>query len=96
MNEFDFKKFCEGGLFLLAGPCVIESLDTCLKVANFLATLQEKHKIQVFFKSSYDKAKFIAASMQNPSKHFGVKKLEKCILHRKSSINVVLPCQNKL
>lgn len=41
---------------LVSGPCVIESLETCLEVAEVLAQLKEKLNIQVFFKSSFDKA----------------------------------------
>ncbi len=43
-------------LALIAGPCVIESLDICLKIAEKLKELSEKHKIPLIFKASYDKA----------------------------------------
>ncbi|TET32028.1 MAG: 3-deoxy-8-phosphooctulonate synthase [Planctomycetota bacterium] len=45
-----------GELFLIAGPCVIESEDMSLSVAKILAETAEKHGIPLIFKSSYDKA----------------------------------------
>jgi 2-dehydro-3-deoxyphosphooctonate aldolase (KDO 8-P synthase) len=45
-------------LLLIAGPCVIESLDICRQVAAVLAQLQQRYasKLTVVFKSSFDKA----------------------------------------
>lgn len=44
-------------LLLLAGPCSLESLDTCRLVADALAALQEKHpELNILFKGSFDKA----------------------------------------
>ncbi|MGB0744521.1 MAG: 3-deoxy-8-phosphooctulonate synthase, partial [Opitutales bacterium] len=44
-------------LLLLAGPCSLESLDTCRPVAEALAALQEKHpELNILFKGSFDKA----------------------------------------
>ena len=44
-------------LLLLAGPCSLESLDTCRPVADTLAALQEKHpELNILFKGSFDKA----------------------------------------
>ena len=43
-------------LFLIAGPCVIESETLCLDVAEHLARLAERHKLLVIFKASFDKA----------------------------------------
>jgi 2-dehydro-3-deoxyphosphooctonate aldolase (KDO 8-P synthase) len=43
-------------LFLIAGPCVIESEEICFTVAEQLKELSEKYKIPVIFKSSYAKA----------------------------------------
>ncbi len=42
--------------FLIAGPCVIESLDHSLFMAENLKNISEKHKIDFIFKSSFDKA----------------------------------------
>jgi len=44
-------------LLLLAGPCSLESLDTCLQVADALAGLRAKHpELNILFKGSFDKA----------------------------------------
>lgn len=44
-------------LLLLAGPCSLESLDTCRPVADVLAALQKKHpELNILFKGSFDKA----------------------------------------
>lgn len=43
-------------LFLIAGPCVIESEALCLKVARSLQKSCEKLGVTYIFKASYDKA----------------------------------------
>ncbi|MDG1242510.1 MAG: 3-deoxy-8-phosphooctulonate synthase [Opitutae bacterium] len=44
-------------LLLLAGPCSLESLDTCRPVADALAALQQQHpELNILFKGSFDKA----------------------------------------
>ena len=44
-------------LLLLAGPCSLESLDTCRPVADALASLQQQHsELNILFKGSFDKA----------------------------------------
>jgi len=44
-------------LLLLAGPCSLESLDTCRPVADALASLQQRHsELNILFKGSFDKA----------------------------------------
>ncbi|MBS7671202.1 3-deoxy-8-phosphooctulonate synthase [Croceicoccus gelatinilyticus] len=43
-------------LFLISGPCVIESRDLVLSIANTLAGMGEKLGLPVVFKASYDKA----------------------------------------
>ncbi len=40
----------------IAGPCVIEGLDHALKMARTLAKLRDELKIQLVYKSSFDKA----------------------------------------
>lgn len=40
----------------IAGPCVIESLDHVLKMARTLGALRDELKINLVFKSSFDKA----------------------------------------
>lgn len=43
-------------LFLIAGPCVIESYDQAYKIAKFLKAVTDREKIPFVFKASYDKA----------------------------------------
>ena len=43
-------------LFLIAGPCVIESLDQTRRIAEYLAELSRRLSIPVIFKASFDKA----------------------------------------
>ena len=43
-------------MIFIAGPCVIESMDILETVASELVRLQDKHGIEIYFKSSFDKA----------------------------------------
>jgi len=45
-----------GGLVLIAGPCVIESQSMCLKIAERIKEITQKLKIPFVFKASFDKA----------------------------------------
>lgn len=45
-----------GPLFVVAGPCVIESADHALGVAEELARIGDRLDLQLVFKSSFDKA----------------------------------------
>src|SRR5512136_461684 len=42
--------------FLVARPCVIESLDHCLKIARVVRNMCDKLGIHFMFKASFDKA----------------------------------------
>ena len=44
------------GLTLIAGPCVAESRELCLKVADYLRGLCADLNVQYIFKASFDKA----------------------------------------
>ena len=46
----------ENSLILIAGPCVIESKDHCLFMAESLKRISEKNNLPFIFKSSYIKA----------------------------------------
>ena len=46
----------ENKFYLIAGPCVIENMDMLKKTAEELVKIKEKLNIEVFFKSSFDKA----------------------------------------
>jgi 2-dehydro-3-deoxyphosphooctonate aldolase (KDO 8-P synthase) len=43
-------------LFIIGGPCVIESESLCLKIAESLKKLSEQYHLDIIFKASYDKA----------------------------------------
>ena len=43
-------------LFLIAGPCVIESLAQCLEIGDHVRTVCQKLGITYIFKASFDKA----------------------------------------
>jgi 2-dehydro-3-deoxyphosphooctonate aldolase (KDO 8-P synthase) len=45
-----------GQLFLIAGPCVIESEAHALKMAEAISAIAQQKKIPYIFKASYDKA----------------------------------------
>ena len=45
-----------GALFLIAGPCVIESEAHALKMAEAIASIARDKKLSYIFKASYDKA----------------------------------------
>jgi 2-dehydro-3-deoxyphosphooctonate aldolase (KDO 8-P synthase) len=43
-------------LFLIAGPCIIESQDLCRRIAEHVKKVAERRRIAFVFKASYDKA----------------------------------------
>jgi 2-dehydro-3-deoxyphosphooctonate aldolase (KDO 8-P synthase) len=49
-------------LFLIAGPCVVESEKLCMEIAEKVKGLGEKYNATVIFKASYDKANRTSAS----------------------------------
>ncbi len=58
MHEFEIGnvQVGQGKLFLIAGPCVIESEAHALKMASAIGKIAEDLKLPYIFKSSYDKA----------------------------------------
>ena len=62
-----------GKLVLLGGPCMAESREVCLEVADFLSKLCAKLDIGYVFKASYDKANRSAAgSVRGPGMEKGL------------------------
>ena len=51
--KIDNKSYGPDQLFLISGPCVIESEDTMFKTAEQLKAVSEKLKIPVIYKSSF-------------------------------------------
>ena len=61
MNKSDFKIgnveiSLESPLFVMAGPCVIESKEICLSIAEKLVEVGKQLNIGMIFKASFDKA----------------------------------------
>jgi 2-dehydro-3-deoxyphosphooctonate aldolase (KDO 8-P synthase) len=52
----ELQKIEQGQFFLIAGPCVIETDEICLQVAETVSGLARKYDIPYVFKSSYKKA----------------------------------------
>lgn len=66
------------GLAVLAGPCVIESLEHCLKIGERAATVCRKLGIGYVFKASFDKANRTSlSSYRGPGLDEGLCILEK-------------------
>jgi 2-dehydro-3-deoxyphosphooctonate aldolase (KDO 8-P synthase) len=75
---FKYKTVSQPHLFIIAGPCVIESLDICLNIAHRLVKISETHKIDLIFKASYDKANRTSInSFRGPGRDEGLKILQK-------------------
>jgi 2-dehydro-3-deoxyphosphooctonate aldolase (KDO 8-P synthase) len=63
---------------VLAGPCVIESEDLCLEMAQTLAAMAERLGIALVFKSSFDKANRTSInSFRGPGLAAGLRVLER-------------------
>jgi len=43
-------------MIIVTGPCVIESRDNVLKIADLLSNLSENKEVEFYFKASFDKA----------------------------------------
>ena len=67
------QKIGRDRLFLIGGPCVIESEEIAFEVACFLKNTCERLKIPFVFKSSYDKANRTSAlSFRGPGLEKGL------------------------
>ena len=56
MNNKSLYQRLKQGKFILAGPCVLESFELALNVAENIAAIAENLGLFAVFKSSYDKA----------------------------------------
>ncbi len=60
-------------LVLIAGPCVIESLDHCLRLGEALAAIARRCQLPCVFKASFDKAnRSSGQSYRGPGLHAGL------------------------
>lgn len=65
-------------LLLIAGPCVIETEELCLRIADRLVSLAARLPVQVVFKASYDKAnRTSGGAFRGPGLDDGLAVLEK-------------------
>ncbi len=58
IHSFQVKNFTigDGGLVLIGGPCMAETMELCFEVADFLKELTAELGMGYIFKASYDKA----------------------------------------
>ena len=69
-------------LVVIAGPCVIESAELCLRIASRLVELAARLPVQVVFKASYDKAnRTSGSSFRGPGIDEGLAVLDKVRQH---------------
>ena len=78
MHLCDFEVGIDKPLFLIAGPCVIESETLAMEVAGALKEITQKLQIPFIFKSSFDKANRSShESFRGPGLQTGLKVLER-------------------
>ncbi|QRN03630.1 3-deoxy-8-phosphooctulonate synthase [Legionella sp. MW5194] len=78
MNLCGFKAGLDAPLFLIAGPCVIESESMALETAGYLKELCQQLQLPFIYKSSFDKAnRSSASSYRGPGFEKGLFILEK-------------------
>ncbi len=78
MFKFGDIEIKRGQLFLIAGPCVIETEDVVFKTAETLKEISESLNLPIIFKSSYDKAnRSSIKSYRGPGIHKGLEILQK-------------------
>ena len=74
MKLCGFEAGLDRPLFLIAGPCVVESLQLQIDVAGELASICAELSIPLIFKSSYDKAnRTSGASFRGPGMAEGLR-----------------------
>lgn len=67
-----------GPLFVIAGPCVVESLESCLEIGRHVKKVCEGLGLTYIFKASFDKANRSSnASFRGPGLEGGLKILER-------------------
>lgn len=64
-------------LLLIAGPCVLQSLDLALEITDSLSRLNERRDLNVVFKASFDKANRTSlTARRGPGLEEGLRMLE--------------------
>jgi 2-dehydro-3-deoxyphosphooctonate aldolase (KDO 8-P synthase) len=80
LSSFKLENFTigDGSLFLIAGPCVIESEEHALKMAECIAGVCKAMGLAYIFKASYDKANRTSlSSFRGPGVKEGLRILRK-------------------
>ena len=78
MRIGDFEAGNDERLFLIAGPCVIESEALAMDTAETLARIAERHAVGLVYKSSFDKANRTShESFRGPGLEAGLRILER-------------------
>lgn len=78
MQLCDFKVGLDQPIFLIAGPCVIESEEMAMRTATTLKEITDKVGISFIYKSSFDKAnRSSSASFRGPGMAEGLRILAK-------------------
>lgn len=74
----DIEIGLQAPLFVMAGPCVIESERGCLEIADRLVRIAERTATGIIFKASFDKAnRSSRSSFRGPGLEEGLRILEK-------------------
>ncbi len=77
MSNDTLSRIERGEFFLIAGPCVVESAELCLKVAEQVKRLCDQRKVPYVFKASYRKANRLSGqSYTGPGDQEGLAILE--------------------
>jgi len=76
--QFDNVRIGSGSLFLIAGPCVIESEDHAIRMAEIIKGVTRSLNVPFIFKASYDKANRTSLkSFRGPGLKEGLRILKK-------------------
>jgi 2-dehydro-3-deoxyphosphooctonate aldolase (KDO 8-P synthase) len=76
--QFDNVRIGSGSLFLIAGPCVIESEDHAIRMAEIIKGVTRSLNLPFIFKASYDKANRTSLkSFRGPGLREGLRILQK-------------------
>ena len=88
MTDFFSNMLSDNSFFLIAGPCVIESYETCFQTAESLKEITSRLNIPFIFKSSFDKANRTSMnSFRGPGFINGLEILDK--IKKKLNIKVI-------
>jgi len=68
----------DGQLLFIAGPCVLETTELALRIADRLRQIADRHQVGIVFKASFDKANRTSlTSARGPGLESGLRVLER-------------------